>query len=180
MPVLSVQSLSKSFGALDLFSDITFSIPHKGRVGLVGPNGVGKTTLLRIIVGEEEASGGMVNRAHGVQVGYLPQEAKLSAEHSLWQECVSVFQPLLDRQAELHRLEEQMAREGESAELLETYGNLQADFDARGGYTYEPRIRMTLSGLGFSEADTKRPLPQLSGEASSAAWASGESTARSV
>jgi ATP-binding cassette subfamily F protein 3 len=163
MPVLSVQSLSKSFGALDLFSDITFSIPHKGRVGLVGPNGVGKTTLLRIIVGEEEASGGMVNRAHGVQVGYLPQEAKLSAEHSLWQECVSVFQPLLDRQAELHRLEEQMAREGESAELLETYGKLQADFDARGGYTYETRIRMTLSGLGFSEADTKRPLPQLSG-----------------
>ena len=60
MPVLSVQSLSKSFGALDLFSDITFSIPHKGRVGLVGPNGVGKTTLLRIIVGEEEASGGMM------------------------------------------------------------------------------------------------------------------------
>ncbi len=163
MPVLSVQSLSKSFGALDLFSDITFSIPHKGRVGLVGPNGVGKTTLLRIIVGEEEASGGMVNRAHGVQVGYLPQEAKLSAEHSLWQECVSVFQPLLDRQAELHRLEEQMAREGKSAELLETYGKLQADFDARGGYTYETRIRMTLSGLGFSEADTKRPLPQLSG-----------------
>jgi len=163
MPVLSVQSLSKSYGALDIFSDITFSIPHKSRIGLVGPNGVGKTTLLRILIGEEEASSGSVNRAHGIQIGYLPQEAKLNSDRSLWQECLAVFQPLLDRQVEMHRLEEQMSREGQSQELLETYGRLQVDFEARGGYTYETRIRMTLTGLGFSQADGKRPLSQLSG-----------------
>jgi ATPase components of ABC transporters with duplicated ATPase domains len=163
MPVLSVQSLAKSYGALDIFSDISFSVPHKSRIGLVGPNGVGKTTLLRIIVGEEEASAGTVNRAHNVQIGYLPQEAKLTSDRSLWQECLEVFRPLLDRQDELHRLEEQMGREGQSQELIETYGRLQVDFEARGGYTYENRIRMTLTGLGFSRADEKRPLNQLSG-----------------
>ena len=163
MPVLTVQNLSKSFGALDIFSDVSFSIPHKSRIGLVGPNGVGKTTLLRILVGEEEASSGLVNRARGVQIGYLPQEARLNSDRSLWQECLAVFQPLLDLQLELHRLEEQLAREGQSGELLETYGHLQAGFEAGGGYTYENRIRMTLTGLGFSRADEKRPLSQLSG-----------------
>jgi ATP-binding cassette subfamily F protein 3 len=163
MPVLTVQSLSKSYGALDIFSGISFSVPHKSRIGLVGPNGVGKTTLLRILIGEEEASSGSVNRAHGIQIGYLPQEAKLNSERSLWQECLAVFQPLMDQQAEMHKLEEQLAREGEAGELLETYGKMQADFEAHGGYTYETKIRMTLTGLGFSQADGKRPLSQLSG-----------------
>jgi ATP-binding cassette subfamily F protein 3 len=163
MPVLTVQSLSKSYGALDIFSGISFSVPHKSRIGLVGPNGVGKTTLLRILIGEEEASSGSVNRAHGIQIGYLPQEAKLNSERSLWQECMAVFQPLMDQQTEMHKLEEQLAREGEAGELLETYGKMQADFEAHGGYTYETKIRMTLTGLGFSQADGKRPLSQLSG-----------------
>ncbi len=163
MPVLTAQSLSKSFGALDLFSDVSFSIPHKSRIGLVGANGIGKTTLLRILVGEDEPSGGTVNFSRGTRLGYLPQEAQLSGEHSLWQECLRVFQPLLDRQTELHRLEEQMARAGRSEDLLADYGRLQAEFEALGGYTYETRIRMTLTGLGFGKADEKRPLSQLSG-----------------
>jgi ATP-binding cassette subfamily F protein 3 len=163
MPVLTAQSLSKSFGALDIFSDVSFSIPHKSRIGLVGANGIGKTTLLKILVGEEDSSGGTVNFARGTRLGYLPQEAKLSGDHNLWQECVQVFQPLIDRQTELHKLEEQMARDGQSEELMADYGRLQADFEAQGGYTYETRIRMTLTGLGFSKADEKRPLIQLSG-----------------
>ncbi len=163
MPVLTAQSLSKSFGALDIFSDVSFSIPHKSRIGLVGANGIGKTTLLKILIGEEDSSGGTVNFARGTRLGYLPQEAKLSGDHNLWQECVHVFQPLIDRQNELHKLEEQMARDGQSEELMADYGRLQADFEAQGGYTYETRIRMTLTGLGFSKADEKRPLTQLSG-----------------
>jgi ATP-binding cassette subfamily F protein 3 len=163
MPVLTTQSLAKSYGALDLFSDITFSVPHKARIGLVGANGIGKTTLLRILIGEEEASAGTINRAHGIRLGYLPQEAHLNSQLTLIQECLSVFQPLLDRQAELHRLETEMSTPDHSAELLETYGRKQAEFEAQGGYTFETRIHMTLGGLGFSKADEKRPIPQLSG-----------------
>jgi ATP-binding cassette subfamily F protein 3 len=163
MPVLSTQSLSKSYGALDIFSDITFSVPHKSRIGLVGPNGIGKTTLLRILVGEEEASSGSINRAHGIRVGYLPQEAHLNSQLTLWQECLSVFQHLLDRQTELHRLETELTSPDHTPDLLENYGRLQAEFEALGGYTFETRIRMTLGGLGFSKADEKRPIPQLSG-----------------
>ncbi len=162
MPVLTAQSLAKSYGALDLFSDITFSVPHRARIGLVGPNGIGKTTLLRVLIGEEDASEGVIHRAHGTRLGYLPQEAQLNSELTLWQECLSVFQPLINRQAELHRLEAQMAQSHDE-ELLATYGRLQAEFEALGGYTFETRIRMTLGGLGFGKADEKRPIPQLSG-----------------
>jgi len=163
MPVLTAQDLSKSYGALDIFSDVSFSIPHKSRIGLLGANGIGKTTLLRILIGEEEASSGKVNFARGTRIGYLPQEARLSSDRTLWQECVAVFQPLLDRQIELHTIEETLAKEGNTEEILENYGRLQAEFEALGGYTYETRIRMTLTGLGFGKADEKRPLPQLSG-----------------
>lgn len=162
MPVLTAQSLAKSYGSLDLFSDITFSVPNRARIGLVGANGIGKTTLLRILVGEEDASEGTIHRAHGTRLGYLPQEAHLNSELTLWQECLSVFQTLIDRQSDLHRLEARMAQSHDE-ELLATYGRLQAEFEALGGYTFETRIRMTLGGLGFSKADEKRPIPQLSG-----------------
>jgi len=149
MPLLTVHNLSKSFGAFDLFSDLTFSIPHRARLGLVGPNGIGKTTLLKIILGEEEASSGKISKARGIQIGYLPQEAVLVSDRTLWTECMTVFAPLIDKQHELTRLEGLMAHDPANIELIETYGHLQAEFDALGGYTYELQTRMTLTGLGL-------------------------------
>ncbi|HBF40487.1 MAG TPA: ABC transporter ATP-binding protein [Anaerolineaceae bacterium] len=163
MPLLTVHNLSKSFGAFDLFSDLTFSIPHRARLGLVGPNGIGKTTLLKIILGEEEASSGKISKARGIQIGYLPQEAVLVSDRTLWTECMTVFAPLIDKQHELTRLEGLMAHDPANIELIETYGHLQAEFDALGGYTYELQTRMTLTGLGFTREDESRPLSQLSG-----------------
>lgn len=163
MALLSAVHLSKSYGAEDIFSDISFSIPHHARIGLVGPNGVGKTTLLRLLIQEEEASGGTIQRARGIQVGYLPQEAQLNAAHSLWQECLQVFSALLARQKELTRLEAQMSQPDLAEQTLETYGRLQQEFEHLGGYTFETRIRMTLTGLGFQSADLQRPITQLSG-----------------
>jgi ATP-binding cassette, subfamily F, member 3 len=163
MPLLTTERLGKSFGAFDLFSNISVSLPEKARVGLVGPNGVGKTTLMRIIMGDDDASSGSVFRARGLRLGYLPQESDLNGEHTLWQECLKPFRELLDRQKELHRLEDTMSKPDAPDDLLETYGQKQHEFDVAGGYTYETLIRQTLTGLGFSDTDAKRPLSQLSG-----------------
>jgi ATP-binding cassette subfamily F protein 3 len=163
MPLLTAQNLSKSFGATDIFTGVSLSIPHHARIGLVGANGIGKTTLLRILAGLDDSSGGAVHQARNIRVGYLPQEAVLDSSLTLWEEEIAVFQPLLDMQKELHTYEERLSEEGESVSLLAEYGKLQSAFDIAGGYTFETRLRMTLIGLGFTKSDFNRPVTQLSG-----------------
>jgi len=160
MSIISVNSLTKSFGATDLFAGLTFSVAKGARMALVGPNGVGKTTLLRIIVGEDEASSGTVSRARSARIGYLSQEADFKMEGTLWDACYSVFAELIQRQEELHRLESLMATQ---PDVLERYGKLQEDFERRGGYTYLTRIKQVLTGLGFDKEDYKLSLDHLSG-----------------
>ncbi len=163
MPVISATNLSKSYGPNDIFSGLALNVPHRARIGMVGPNGVGKTTLLRILLGLEEPSEGEVQRARGLTVGYLPQEVSLVSERSLWDECLTVFADLIELQRELRRLEKRMSAPGEAEQALATYGRAQAEFELRGGYTYEVRIEQTLVGLGFERADFRRPVVQLSG-----------------
>jgi len=163
MPLLTTSNLSKSFGPDDIFSGISLSIPQGARIAIVGPNGIGKTTLLRILVGLDEPSEGSLNRTRGLSIGYLPQEAVLTAEHSLWQECLTAFDDLLRQETELAQLELAMADPEQTQDALERYGKLQQTFDLAGGYTYETRIRQVLTGLGFTSQDYYRPLNQLSG-----------------
>lgn len=163
MSLLTANALAKSFGPVDIFSDVSLSIPHRARIGLVGPNGVGKTTLMRILLGEDEPSAGEVLRARGLRMGYLPQEARLQSDRTLWQECLTVFTSLLEQQAELARLETAMADPDQAEASLIAYGRLQQAFEHSGGYTFETRMRQTLTGLGFSRADLNRPLAHLSG-----------------
>jgi len=163
MPLLSAQNLSRSYGPVDIFTGLSFSIPHRARIGLVGPNGVGKTTLVRILAGQDEPSEGSVQRARGLRVGYLPQEARLDSQRTLWEEVSSVFADLIERQQELARLEAQMSDPALADQALEAYGRLQDEFDRLGGYTFELRVRQTLAGLGFGRTDERRPIQQLSG-----------------
>ena len=160
MSLITASSLTKSFGAFDLFTDLTFSVPRGARLALVGPNGAGKTTLLRILVGEDEASSGRVSRARGVRIGYLSQEADFQMKGTLWDACHSVFEELIQKQDELHRLEGLMATQ---PEVIERYGKLQEDFERRGGYTYVTRIKQVLTGLGFEAEDYNLSLDHLSG-----------------
>jgi len=163
MSLITATDLSKSYHPVDIFSGISLSIPGGARIAIVGPNGIGKSTLLRILLGIEEPSGGSVQRKRNLKTGYLPQEAGLSGNHTLWQECLSALPDLLESEAELARLEEQMADPLQAAAALERYGALQQAFERRGGYTYETHIRQTLSGLGFDPAGFHRPVTQLSG-----------------
>jgi len=162
MSYLSAHNLSKSFGPRDLFTNLTLSVPPQGRIAIVGPNGIGKTTLIRILIGLEEPSQGTVQRARNLRLGYLPQEAVLDSPHTLWEECLEALTELRQMEAELHCLEREMSHSNPSPEVLARYGALQAAFEHRGGYEYEFAIRQTLRGLGFDEEDFFRPLTQLS------------------
>jgi ATP-binding cassette subfamily F protein 3 len=163
MSLITVAGVSKSFGAEDIFHDVSFSVAKGARFALVGPNGIGKTTLLRILVGAEEPSAGKVTRAKSLRIGYLPQEADFQLEGTVWDACISVFTNLIRRQDELERLEAEMADPAVREQALSRYGPLQEDFERRGGYSYHVRINQVLTGLGFAAADFKLPLDHLSG-----------------
>jgi len=163
MSLITASNLSKSYGPRDIFSGISLSIPHGARIAIVGPNGIGKTTLLRLLMGLEEPSAGVLSQARSLKAAYLPQEAALSGGHSVWEECLCAFDELRAIEAELTRLESLMGTPEQAGEALERYSPLQVAFERQGGYTYETRIRQTLSGLGFATSDFHRPIPQLSG-----------------
>ncbi|PIU90523.1 MAG: hypothetical protein COS63_03120, partial [Anaerolineae bacterium CG06_land_8_20_14_3_00_57_67] len=124
MSLITATNLSKSFGPNDIFSGLSFAVPHGARMALVGPNGVGKTTLLRILVGVEEASGGTVSRAKNLRTGYLPQEAEFEMSGgTVWDVCLDCFADLLARQAELERLEAEMSAPEKREQALVRYGS---------------------------------------------------------
>jgi ATP-binding cassette subfamily F protein 3 len=163
MSLIAADQLSKSFGANDIFLGISLSIPHQARIAIIGPNGIGKTTLLRILAGEEEPSSGVIHLAKNLSIGHLPQEAGFNSPHTLWEECLIPFERVREQEAELHRLEMLMADANQVDKILEKYGKLQAEFEHEGGYTYVQRIQQVLSGLGFNPQEYKAPLSRLSG-----------------
>jgi ATP-binding cassette, subfamily F, member 3 len=163
MSLITVSSLSKSFGAEDLFVNISFTVARGARLALVGPNGIGKTTLLRILIGQEEASSGTVTRAKNLRIGYLPQEADFELMGSLWDVCLEPFVDLIRMQEELEKLEGEMSDPPKREQALTRYGTLQHNFEQRGGYIYQVRIKQVLTGLGFDPSDFQMSLDHLSG-----------------
>jgi ATP-binding cassette subfamily F protein 3 len=163
MSLITVSSLSKSFGAEDLFSGVTFSVAKGARLAIVGPNGIGKTTLLRILIGQEEASGGSITRAKNLRIGYLSQEADFELRGVLWDVCLEPFADLIRMQGELEKLEGEMSDPIKREQALVRYGSVQHEFERRGGYTYPIKIKQVLTGLGFDESDYHMSLDHLSG-----------------
>ena len=167
MSLLVATNLGRFYGADEVFSDISLAISAGARIGLVGPNGAGKTSLIDILAGLDLPTAGSVTAAGRIRLGYLPQRPELAGAHSLWEEQVKAFADLRDMEGQMENqlkaLEEQLAEPDGYDEALERYGSLQAEFERRGGYEYETRIKMVLSGLGFTSDEYEMPLPQLSG-----------------
>ena len=163
MSLITAANLSKAYGPDDIFSGVSLSIPGNARIGLVGGNGVGKTTLLRILLGEEEASSGVVHRAKNLRLGYLPQESVTDSRRTLWDECLSALEDLTEMQRRLREMETSMAANPHDSGLIESYGALQHRFDRLGGFTFEHEIERTLTGLGFRKDEYSKPLNILSG-----------------
>lgn len=166
MAILTASYLSQSFGALDLFSGVSVSIPNDGKIGLVGPNGIGKTTLLLILAGRSAPAAGQVNVAGNARIGYLPQESSdafSGQTGTVYDAMLKVFADLRAAEAELRRMEMEMGNGAADAALLERYSKRQEAFELAGGYDYPVRIEQVLTGLGFTEEDWRRPLSHLSG-----------------
>jgi len=163
MSILTAEDLSKSFGAQDVFGNVSLQVARGDRVALVGPNGHGKTTLLRILAGLEHPTTGAVGRVRNLSIGYLPQVAGLDSARIVYDEMLTAFQPLLEMQEELRRLEERMTDPEQYPKALDAYGELQARFELAGGYEYPQEIKRVLMGVGFAPEEFAFPLSVLSG-----------------
>jgi ATP-binding cassette subfamily F protein 3 len=163
MSIVTANELAKSYGAQDVFWDVSLRIARGDKIALVGPNGTGKTTLLHIIASLDTPTAGRVYRARNLRIGYLPQEADLPSQRTLYEEMLTVFADLQAQQAELRRLEQQMADPTQREAAMERYGGELHAFELAGGYRYESEIKMVLAGLGFPEEEQHQPLSILSG-----------------
>jgi len=163
MSIIIAERIAKSYDPYDIFWDVSCSVAHGDRIALVGSNGTGKTTLLRILAGFDQPNSGYVHRAKSLRIGFLPQEATLEGDRTLWQEMMTAFESLRAMEARLHDLEAEMANPDRTEEILATYSPLREQFEDLGGYTYEDRAQQVLIGLGFPRQDHHIPLNYLSG-----------------
>ncbi len=173
MAILSANHVAQSFGAADIFSGITVNLQNDGKVGLVGPNGIGKTTLLQILAGKSSPSSGTVHLAKGTRIGYLTQESSRAfAEtargdngriHTVYQEMLTIFAAVIADGERLAQMEAAMADNATANADFEAYSKLQQRFERAGGYDYDVHIRRTLDGLGFAENEWEMDINHLSG-----------------
>ena len=160
MSLISVQAVGRWFGDRELLKDVSFRIAQGDRVGLVGPNGTGKTTLLRMAAGLEEPNAGNVAYARGTRIGFLQQELLQDATGTVDEHARAAAAHLRELEAELRELEHRLGDADQ--ETLERYSDLQHHFEHAGGYDFEATLRRVLSGLGLMEL-VDRSVATLSG-----------------
>lgn len=166
--MISIEGLTVEFSAKPLFRDVSFVINDHDRIALVGKNGAGKSTMLKILCGEQQPTSGVVSIPGGTTIGYLPQVMRLADDTTVREEARKAFSDNTKMQQQLERMQQEMADrtdfESEGyAQLVERFTHLHDRYMLLGGENYEAEIDRTLQGLGFSRADFCRPTREFSG-----------------
>lgn len=161
--ILSVQDVYKEFSGVKLFQPISFIVRDRDRTAILGPNGTGKSTLIKMILQKEEVSGGQIVFSKNVSIGYLSQDVIENPQNTLYEEALSVFKDLISMEQKLDSLSKEISLHPEEEELLNSYSRLQTDFEAKNGYQYKYKIAMILNMFSFSKEDYERKISTFSG-----------------
>lgn len=167
--LISASNIGKTFIDKEIIKDFSFSIREGEKIGLIGANGSGKTTLLNIIAGNLSPDSGELYKNKDLNIGYLEQQVEINSEKNLYDECLEVFEPLIELEKKLSLLHENIAIEGEKGDtpklslMLDELHNLTEEFEKNDGYAFPSVIKGTLKGLGFSDEELKKKVNLLSG-----------------
>ena len=167
MIVLSAQNVAKSFGVNEVLRDVSFTLQQGDRMGLVGVNGCGKSTLMRIIAGLETPDRGEISMVRGTRVGYLAQQDMVTHGASVWAELEKVYEPVFDMEKKIRALEAEMEHAHEDAarfaRLSSDYDRLTRAFEEADGYAWKSLVSGVLNGLGFKPSQYDQSVDSLSG-----------------
>jgi len=166
--MISVEGLKVEFNATPLFEDVSYVINKKDRIALVGKNGAGKSTMLKILAGLQHPTAGTVSVPRDCTIGYLPQVMVLSDERTVMQEAELAFEHIFEMQADIERMNQELAdrtdyESEDYQKLIDRFTHENDRFLMMGGTNYQAEIERTLQGLGFSRADFDRPTSEFSG-----------------
>jgi len=164
MSLLRGENISKFYRDKVIIERGSFQVNEGEKIGLIGANGVGKTTLLEIISGQIQPEEGKINRKRGLEIGHLAQEPNLAREKTIYQEGMEAFHEILLLREKAHNLSEMMGKEKNNlAQVIEEYGRVEEELENIGGYDCEVQLRTVLNGLGFKENDFQKRVESLSG-----------------
>lgn len=165
MIILQATKIERSFSGDVLFQNVSLQIAERDRIALVGPNGVGKSTLLKLLVGEESPTSGDINKKKDLSLSYLAQDSRFESDHTIYQEMVAVFEELRQDEARLRQMEKQMGQLSGQAlqKLMQDYDHLTESFRLRNGFSYESDIKAILNGFKFDQSMWDMPISALSG-----------------
>ena len=167
MIVLSAQNVSKSFGVNAVLKDVSFTIQQGDRIGLVGVNGCGKSTLMRILAGLDSQDGGEISMVRGTRIGYLAQQDMVTHGASVWDELEQVYAPVFEMEKRLRQLENEMEHAHENPQqfnrLSSDYDRLLHTFEEADGYSWKSMVTGVLNGLGFTPRQYEQSVDSLSG-----------------
>src|SRR5579883_1186643 len=165
--MIQLSGAGKRYGPKVLFQDVDWLVTPNDRVGIVGANGTGKSSLLKVLAGMEGLDSGSIVTQKGATIGYLPQEGLSLSGRTVFAECMTVFADVRaleeEQEALTHRMSELDPSSHEYNQVAERFHQAEAEFAARDGYTIESQVGAVLSGLGFSQKDWKRRTEEFSG-----------------